>query len=98
MISGTKYQFNDYNIGLAPDRQGVYVLYDGNEITYYGHSDTSIRGRLRRHHGGNEGRCTQAATHFAWETTTRPEAREVELLNAFKRVYGRLPRCNERVG
>lgn len=98
MITATKFPFTESQVDRAPDKQGVYVLYDGDTITYYGSSETSIRGRLKSHHRGDEGRCTQAATHFASETTTRPVAREKELLDEFKRIYGRLPRCNERVG
>lgn len=98
MPAGTKYTFIESNIHLAPVSQGVYILYDGDQVTYYGSSEVSIHERLLRHHGGYEGQCTKASTHFAWETTARPLAREADLLESFKRIYGRLPRCNERVG
>ncbi|MCH8822231.1 MAG: GIY-YIG nuclease family protein [Planctomycetes bacterium] len=96
MISATKYTFTSSNIDLAPASSGVYVLYDGDTITYYGSSETSVRARLRRHHNGNEGQCTKSATHFKWETTQRPLGREAELLHEYEETYGALPRCNDR--
>lgn len=95
-ISGIKYGFTSSNVQNAPDRQGVYGLYLGDTI-YYGRG-TSIRDRLRSHHSGTEGRCTQSANLFNWEETSRPMSREKELLEEYERQHGRLPQCNERVG
>lgn len=94
-INGNQFPFDAYNIGYAPDRSGVYALWDRSQLIYYGASDVSIRSRLRDHHSGSEGRCTQGAAHFACEETGYPFARERELLEEFRRGNGRLPRCNE---
>ncbi len=78
----------------APAQPGVYALYQRGELIYYG-SSTSIRDRLLSHYRGVNGRCTQSATHFNFEITSRYLEREAELLREYKRVHGRLPRCNE---
>ena len=98
-ITSSVYPFSDYTINyVAPANPGVYALYDGNQLIYYGASDKSIRDRLRSHKGGYMGPCTQYATHVNWEVTRWPFAREQELLREFKQAYGRLPRCNDRIG
>ena len=98
-IAGQIIAFTDYNISIAPDRMGVYALYQDGELSYYGMAEsTTIRDRLRTHKGGAEGPCTKAATHFNTELTSAPISREKELLEEFQRQYGRLPKCNERVG
>jgi hypothetical protein len=35
------------------------------------------------------------ATHYSWEISREPAARESELLRQFKQTFGRLPRLNE---
>jgi excinuclease UvrABC nuclease subunit len=98
-ITNSIYSFTTYNIEHAsPDRRGVYALYDGQQLIYYGRASNSIRDRLRSHKNGHEGHCTQVATHFNWEETNRPIERERDLLEEYRQVYGHLPRCNERVG
>ena len=97
-ITGPLLQFTDYNISVAPDNMGVYALHQDGELTYYGRASSSIRDRLQSHKSGAEGPCTKAATHFNTELTSAPIAREKELLEEFERQYGRLPKCNERVG
>jgi hypothetical protein len=98
-ILGTVYQFTEYNIEcFAPDRMGVYALYQGQELTYYGRATKSIRDRVHSHKAGYEGRCTQVSTHFNWEQTSDPVGREMQLLEEYMRAKGRLPQCNERVG
>jgi excinuclease UvrABC nuclease subunit len=98
-INGEKYEFTAKNVNNAPDEHGVYALFDGDTLIYYGRAsgdDVTIRSRLQSHYRGDEGPCTQGATRYMRETTSRPIAREAELLAAFERQYGRLPRCNER--
>ncbi len=100
-ISGDKYSFTEKNMDRAPVEAGVYALYDGDEIIYYGRAtgDTvTIRSRLQDHLAGREGYCTKNATSYKRETTTRPVSREKELLEEHERTSGKLPRCNERTG
>ncbi len=100
-INGDIYNFSEENVGMAPNESGVYALYDGNVLIYYGRAQglgVTIRSRLQDHYFGREGPCTQAATAYKRELTSDPVAREIELLEEHRRLYGRLPRCNERVG
>ncbi len=91
-----KYAFTKGNVDKSPDAPGVYALYDNEELIYYGQSEVSIRERLQSHQSGDEGRCTQQATHYSREEHSDPVSREVVLLRTFKLQTGRLPRCNER--
>jgi hypothetical protein len=100
-ISGGKMPFAKEQVDKSPDLRGVYALYDGNELIYYGRADgkgVTIRSRLKSHLAGNEGECLKGATHYRREPTERPIVREKALLEAFRRENGRLPRCNERTG
>ena len=95
-VAGNKYPFTKKNVDGSPESPGVYALYDEGEVIYYGKATASIRDRLQAHKRGDEGRCTQQATHYKRELTSRPTARERELLAAYKAKHGRYPRCNER--
>lgn len=75
----------------APDTPGVYELWDGDELI-----------RVRATHGGtlrdelvHELLETRAsATHFSWEITFAPDARERELLAEFEAEHHRPPKLN----
>lgn len=94
-IGGDLYPFTDANIKFSPDQPGVYALYENGPLIYIGHSTTSIRSRLQDHKAGREGGCTQVASDYKREVTSRPAARERELLDEYYRQYGRLPKCND---
>ncbi len=89
--------FTDSEIEKAPILDGVYGLYDGSEAIYYGKGEgkEGIRVRLEWHKAGHGGSCTQKATAFNYETCFNPSQRETELLAEHKRLYGKLPRCND---
>jgi excinuclease UvrABC nuclease subunit len=97
-ISGDFYEFKKSNVDQSPDSPGVYALWDGSELIYYGRAETSIRQRLQRHYAGDAGRCTQGATQYQRERTMFSVSQEKALLIEYKREHGRLPRCNERIG
>ena len=100
-IAGDTYPFTEKNVNSAPVEAGVYALYDGHEIIYYGRAtgdSVTIRSRLQDHHAGREGYCNQQATDYKRETTTRPVSREKELLEEYEEINQKLPRCNERIG
>jgi hypothetical protein len=40
--------------------------------------------------------CTRRASHYSWEISATPAAREAELLSEFLTANTRLPRCNAR--
>lgn len=98
-IKGDRYTFSKENVNKSPDEHGVYALYDGDELIYYGRvqgKGVTIRSRLQCHLNGDEGSCTQRATGYMRERTERAAEREAELLAEFRRNNkGKQPRCNE---
>jgi hypothetical protein len=96
-VAGKTYPFTTSNVDSSPDEPGVYALLVNDGVIYYGEShDGTIRERLQRHFTGKEGACTAQATHYKREVCDDPEAREEELLVAFKARNGKLPKCNSR--
>lgn len=89
---GRRYRFNRIVIAGAPGEPGVYTLWQGEEVIYYGRAQgaATLRGRLLEHLERGD-----AATHYSWEISREPAARESELLEAHRRAYGRLPRLND---
>lgn len=85
-----RYRFARIVIAGAPDDAGV--LWDGEELIYYGRADggaSTIRSRLLDHYD-----ASLRATHYGWELCADPAARETELLREHERRFGRLPRFN----
>ena len=72
----------------APADAGVYALWDGEELIYYGRA-ASIRARLMEHYEQGP-----PATHYSWEVCADPATREAELLREFQRMFGRVPKGN----
>lgn len=86
-----RYSFNRIVLAGAPAEPGVYALWNGDEVIYYGRAyhGATIRSRLLEHY---ESRAK--ATHYSWEITAEPAARESELLREYQDANGRLPRMN----
>lgn len=97
-VAGKKHPFKSKSIDKSPRKSGVYALYDGGKVIYYGATSKSIRTRLQRHLHGEEGSCTQTATHYKFERTSRPKKKERKLLRAYEAKHENLPHCNERQG
>lgn len=89
--------FTDAFIALASLENGVYALWDGEEIIYYGKAEgaNSIRARLQAHKRGDEGPCTRSATTFQQEIAFMPAVREAQLLREYLARFNQLPRCND---
>ena len=87
--------FNAETIAHAPELPGVYTLYRDEDIIYFGRADRSLRARLQSHLRGDEGPCTQRATHYETEVTFSYLLREQHLIAAYHARHGRLPPCNE---
>ena len=68
------------------------TLWQNDEVIYYGRAQggATIRSRLRDHRQAGAG-----ATHYSWEISRDPAAREHELLQQYLRAFGRLPRMNQ---
>jgi len=99
-VPSRRYRFTRIVIAGAPDEAGVYALWGGEEVIYYGRAEgagggeagsATIRSRLLDHYYGDSRR----ATHYSWEVCKDPRARELELLGEHERAFGRLPRDNK---
>ena len=92
-----RYLFTRAAIEYAPEEPGVYALFDASELVYLGRaadrSGQSIRELLRLHQDGKLGACTMKATHYTWEISLWPAARETELLVRYFQAHRRDPRC-----
>jgi hypothetical protein len=91
------HNFTDDEIRQAPIYDGVYALYESSTTIYIGKGEgqEGIRGRLIAHKEGYEGECTRYADYFNYEPVFNPSQREAELLQEYKLLWGKLPRCND---
>ena len=96
MFTNKKWTFNQTNIEHAPDNPGVFLLWEGDEVIYVGHARDTIKAMLIRHLEGAFGGCTKSSTHYSWEITLWPAARETQLLAEFAKQYQRDPRCQQK--
>ena len=100
-FAGGRYRFTRNMVEGAPADPGVYALWENEELIYYGRASgavISIQFALLEHLSGRAGVCTQRATHYGWEITLDPVAREEELLSEYRAQFNRLPRCNRAKG
>jgi hypothetical protein len=96
-IASPRYAFTAVMVAGAPADPGVYALWRGDELIYYGSAqggEATIQSRLRAHLEGTAALCTSGATHYGWEISSHPRGREAELLREYQNSNGRLPRCN----
>lgn len=86
-----RYSFNRIVLAGAPSEPGIYALWQGDELIYYGRAfgGATIRSRLMEHY-----EAQVEATHYSWEISREPLARESELLREYQETFGRLPRLN----
>ena len=88
-----RYKFTRIVLLGAPEEPGVYALWDGDELVYYGRAagrdeGATIRSSLLAHLERTR------ATHYSWEVCPDPATREAELLRDYQKIYGRAPRDN----
>lgn len=95
-ISGPRYTYTRFIAEGAPETRGLYALWKEEELVYLGlaASGATIRSLLLEHLAGTRFPSAAGATHYSWELSLQPAARELELLREFRRQFGRLPRCN----
>ena len=101
LIHRRLWRFTPAMIEDVPDLPGVYALWYDGELVYYGCASTfagyGIGFCLKQHLAEHQAGRGRLPTHYSWEITHRPQARHVELLNRFWRVFRRFPRGNEAV-
>ena len=90
-IRGPKWLIIATLVSMAPDTPGVFELWKDDELVFVGATHNStLRSALVRELLESD----LDATHFSWEITYHPAARERELLAEFERVHHRAPRFN----
>jgi hypothetical protein len=99
-IPGPKYKYTRFIAEGAPDTSGLYALWEEGELVYLGRAsyESTIRAHLLEHLAGKVCPCAAGATHYSWELSLQPGNREAQLLQEFRKQYGRLPRCNGAAG
>ena len=96
-FGGGRYRFTRNMVEGAPAEPGVYALWQDEELIYYGRAAggaVTLQHALFEHLMGRAAPCTRDATHYGWEISLYPLAREAELLAEYKAANRRLPRCN----
>jgi hypothetical protein len=80
--------FTAANITAVPEGPGVYFLYRRGRLIHIGLAtqNRTLRSELERHHRGEYGACTQAATAFDYELDAHPAA----LYRAYCAIHARL--------
>jgi hypothetical protein len=98
-IASPRYAFISSSIVGAPPDPGVYVLWQGNEIIFFGYAlrnESTIRLRLLEH---MLRRCEPyEATHYSWEICRDVLKRLAELMGEYEANFKRLPRYNLALG
>lgn len=96
-IHASLWPFDHETVYDAPETSGVYALWRYGQVILYGRADgtaSTIRACLVEHLAGLRDRATRKASHFSWEISTNPAARERQLLSDFWATFDRLPSCN----
>jgi len=95
VLMGEVFRFAEDAIDSAPERYGVYALYQGNELIYIGKAEQedTIKSKLQRHLLGDNP-CLKNATVYRYEVCDNPGQREKLYLQVYEMSYLRLPRCN----
>jgi hypothetical protein len=86
-------------VAIAPDTPGVFELWDDDEVVFVGATKGKKEGERSTLRGELVHRLLEDAsdaTHFSWEITYHPAARERELLAEFELEHHRPPRLNWR--
>jgi hypothetical protein len=90
-ITNPKYRLTRVMVDGAPEEAGVFALWEGDELIYVGRATgtSTIRARLFEFLEASE-----RPSHYSWELSLRPAAREYEILEEYRKRYGRLPKGN----
>jgi hypothetical protein len=93
---GSWWSYNSDIVKHDLDNFGVYELGDSNKDTMY-YGSGKVKTRLQDHLNKRE--CPLARYYrIEYCSETECRANEQSLLEAYKRVHGKLPMYNERIG
>jgi hypothetical protein len=98
-MRSARFPFEEEFIAAVVPAEGVYALWDGNTVIFYGVADEpgGLRGSLRTHRQEQGPACTKHASHFQVEPASRLmtlRERQDELLREHLRANRSYPRCN----
>ena len=96
-VNGPRHEFTRVVLSEAPDAPGVYALFEGETVVFYGCAfggTVTLRTCLGEHFFGLRSLGRHTATHCAWEISLDPTGRERGLLEEHRTQYGRPPRLN----
>src|SRR5258707_1445212 len=92
-ISSSSLPFTEVLIAAAPEAPGVFALWQGGGIVYYGRAatirialDEQLRARTM---------SAQRVSGCSWEIVSDPERRQSELLREYTAAHHALPLWNE---
>ena len=90
-----RYPFDEQALQSAPDQSGLYVLWEGDELTYMGSAGPpgpTIRQRLLEHWSERDRSCS--ATHYSWRLALHHTELLDDWLSRHAAIFQALPRCN----
>jgi hypothetical protein len=95
-----RFPFNRDTIASAPEDTGVFVLWEGTEITRVGLAPSPEGGIKAELLALIERRnvCSCTPTHYSWLFAREPLTVASELLREHSRHFRDLPRCNREHG
>jgi hypothetical protein len=92
-ISSSSRPFTESLVAAAPEAAGVFALWQGGGIVYYGRStkirialDEQLRARML---------SARRVSGCSWEVCADPEARAAELLREYRAAHHALPLWND---
>jgi hypothetical protein len=98
-LTTRRWSFTPTVVSGAPETSGVFALFEGDTLVYYGATAPggTLRSALAEHlrRSRLEESPIHQVTHYAWEIVAMPELRELDLLREFHEAHGRVPRCNQ---
>jgi hypothetical protein len=92
-ITSTSLPFTESLIAAAPQAAGVFALWEGGGIVYYGKAST-IRQALGEHYQVRS-MGAQHVSGCSWEVAADPERRYSELLRQYAAAHRSLPLWND---
>lgn len=92
-INSSSLPFTESLVSAAPQAAGVFALWQGGGIVYYGRAD-AIRRALSEHY---EARAisAQRVTGCSWEIAANREARYEQLMREYAAAHCSLPLWND---
>ena len=94
-IASPRYSFLKSVVVGAPEDPGVYALWQGDELVFFGFAqrkESTIRLRLLEHF--LQRREPYEVTHYSWEICRDVLKRLAELIREYEVNFKRLPRYN----